>query len=153
MLAAYNEPDEIPPIPMYIPEWEGVSDPLREQYPLLMEGHHFVARSHSTFDNVDYLREAHNQAMWMNPVDAEARGIQNGDDVRVFNDRGSVLTRAFVTNRIRPGNASMPQGAWYKPNDAGDDTNGSINVLTKYHPTPLAKGNPQHTNLVQVEKA
>ena len=153
VLAAYNEPDEIPPIPMYIPEWEGVSDPLREQYPLLMEGHHFVARSHSTFDNVDYLREAHNQAMWMNPVDAEARGIQNGDDVRVFNDRGSVLTRAFVTNRIRPGNASMPQGAWYKPNDAGDDTNGSINVLTKYHPTPLAKGNPQHTNLVQVEKA
>lgn len=152
-LAKYNEPEEIPAIPLYIPEWEGVGDPLREQYPLLMEGHHFVARSHSTFDNVDYLREAHNQAMWINPLDARKRGIKNGDAIKVFNDRGIVMTRAFVTNRVRPGVTSLPQGAWYTPDANGVDTNGCINVLTKYHPTPLAKGNPQHTNLVQVEKA
>jgi len=152
-LAAFNEPEEIPAIPMYVPEWEGVSDPLRDKYPLMLEGHHFVARSHSTFDNIDYLREAHPQATWINTLDAKKRGIKNGDAIKVYNDRGVVLTKAYVTNRVRPGNASMPQGAWFTPNSDGADTNGCVNVLTKYHPTPLAKGNPQHTNLVEVEKA
>lgn len=151
-LAGYNEPEEIPAIPKYIPEWEGVSDPLRETYPILMLGHHAVQRSHSTFDNVDYLNEAHPQAFWMNPIDAGKRGIKNGDMVRVFNDRGEVHLPAFVTNRVRPGAASMPQGAWYTPDANGVDTRGCVNVLTKYHPSPLAKGNPQHTNLVQVTK-
>ena len=53
-LAKFNEPKEIPAIPQYIPEWEGVSDPLRSKYPLLLVGAHAVQRSHSTFDNVDY---------------------------------------------------------------------------------------------------
>jgi anaerobic dimethyl sulfoxide reductase subunit A len=151
-LAALNEPDVVPAIPIYIPEWEGVSDPLRKTYPLQMLGHHAVQRSHSTFDNVDYLREAHPQAFWINTVDAKKRGIKNGDMVRVFNDRGEVHLPAFVTNRIAPGVTSMPQGAWYTPDANGVDTRGCVNVLTKYEPTPYAKGNPQHTNLVQVAK-
>ena len=151
-LADTNDPEEIPAIPKYIPEWEGVSDPLRETYPLLMVGHHAVQRSHSTFDNVDYLQEAHPQALWINTLDAKERGIENGDIVKVFNDRGIVNIPARVTNRIRPGVTSMPQGAWYTPDSKGVDQRGCVNVLTKYHPTPYAKGNPQHTNLVQVEK-
>ena len=152
-LAAENNPEEIPAIPIYIPEWEGVSDPLREQYPLLMVGHHSVQRSHSTFDNVAVLQEAHVQALWMNTLDAEVRGIKNGDMVRVFNDRGVVRVPAYVSNRLRPGVTSLPQGAWHTPDENGVDIRGCINTLTKYHPTPFAKGNPQHTNLVQVEKA
>lgn len=151
-LANWNESDVIPPIPKYIPEWEGVSDPLREKYPLLMVGHHSIQRSHSTFDNADFLREVHKQAFWINPRDAAVRGIKNGDPVRVYNDRGEVHVPAFVTTRLRPGVASLPQGAWYTPDENGIDTRGCVNVLTKYEPTPLAKGNPQHTNLVQVEK-
>ncbi len=151
-LASLNDPKEIPAVPKYIPEWEGVSDPLREKYPLLMSTTHFVARSHSTFDNVDYLREAHPQALWINPIDADARGIKNGDMVKVFNDRGEVHLPVFVTRRIRPGITNMPQGGWYEPNANGVDVRGSCNVLTKYQPTPFARGNPQHTNLVQVEK-
>jgi anaerobic dimethyl sulfoxide reductase subunit A len=151
-LASQNDPEEIPAIPKYIPEWEGVSDPLREKYPLLMTGFHFIARSHSTFDNVDYLREAHTQALWINTLDAQKRGIKNGDLIKVYNDRGEVHLPAFVTNRIRPGVTAMPQGGWYTPDANGVDTRGCINVLTKYQPTPFAKGNPQHTNLVQVEK-
>lgn len=152
-LAAMNDPDEIPAIPKYIPEWEGVSDPLREKYPLLMGGHHSVQRSHSTFDNVAAMQEAHAQALWMNTLDAEARGIKNGDLVKVFNDRGVVQVPAYVTNRLRPGVTSLPQGAWFTPDENGVDIRGCVNTLTKYHPTPFAKGNPQHTNLVQVEKA
>jgi len=152
-MAAMNDPEEIPAIPQYIPEWEGVSDPLREKYPLLMGGHHSVQRSHSTFDNVSVLREAHVQALWMNTLDADARGIKNGDMVKVFNDRGVVKVPAYVTNRLRPGVTSLPQGAWFTPDANGVDIRGCVNTLTKYHPTPFAKGNPQHTNLVQVEKA
>ena len=152
-LAKLNDPKEIPAIPKYIPEWEGVSDPLRSKFPLLLMGSHAVQRSHSTFDNVDYLREAHVQAVEINPLDAEARHIKHGDLVKVFNDRGVMVLPASVTPRIRPGVINVPQGAWFTPDAQGVDRRGCINTLTKYHPTPLAKGNPQHTNLAQVEKA
>ena len=46
---------------------------------------------------------------------------------------------------------ALSQGAWYRPDETGTDLGGSINVLTSLHPTPYAKGNPQHTNLVEVE--
>ena len=151
-MAKQNDPKEIPAIPMYIPEWEGVSDPLRSKYPLMMSTTHFVARSHSTFENVDYLVEAHPQAIWINTVDAKQRGIKHGDLVKVFNDRGEVHLPAYVTNRIRPGVTNMPQGVWYKLDANGVDTRGTGNMLTNYRPTPYAKGFTAHTNLVQVEK-
>ncbi len=151
-LAAWDEPDEIPAVPKYIPEWEGVGDPLREKFPLLMVGSHAVQRSHSTFSGVDVLEEAHHHEVKINALDAKARGIENGDMVRVYNDRGVIEIKARVTPRIRPGVIDVPQGHWHKPDENGVDKGGCINTLTKYHPTPLAKGNPQHTNLVQVEK-
>jgi anaerobic dimethyl sulfoxide reductase subunit A len=151
-LAKQNDPKEIPAIPMYIPEWEGVSDPLRSKYPLMMSTTHFVARSHSTFENVDYLVEAHPQAIWINTFDAKQRGIKHGDMVKVFNDRGEVHLPAYVTNRIRQGATNMPQGVWYKLDANGVDTHGTGNMLTNYRPTPFAKGFTAHTNLVQVEK-
>ena len=89
----------------------------------------------------------------INPVDAASRGLKTGDQVRIFNDRGTVLLPAKVTPRIMPGVVSFPQGAWYKPNKAGVDEGGCINTLTSLRPSPLAKANPQHTNLVQVAKA
>jgi anaerobic dimethyl sulfoxide reductase subunit A len=151
VLAALNN-EEIPAIPKYIPEWEGVSDPLREKYPLMMMTTHFVSRSHSTFDNVDILQEAHPQTIWINTLDAQRRGIKNGEMVRVFNDRGEVHLPAYVTTRIRPGTTNMPQGAWYTPDASGVDKRGCGNVLTNYRPTPYARGFTAHTNLVQVEK-
>lgn len=147
-----NNP-EIPAIPKYIPAWEGPEDPLREKYPLQLIGHHYKRRVHSTFDNVPWMEEAARQELWMNPQDAAKRGIKDGDLVRVFNDRGEVILPVKVTPRIMPGVVSMPQGAWWTPDAQGVDRRGCINVLTKYHPTPLARGNPQHTNLVEVEKA
>jgi anaerobic selenocysteine-containing dehydrogenase len=57
-----------------------------------------------------------------------------------------------VTPRIMPGVVSFPQGAWYKP--VGNvDEGGNINTLTSQRPSPLAKANPSHTNLVEVLKA
>ncbi|QGP92496.1 Dimethyl sulfoxide reductase DmsA [Neomoorella glycerini] len=152
-LWAMNNPREIPAIPKYVPAWEGPEDPLKEKYPLQCISPHYKRRVHSTFDNVAWLEEAARQELWINPADAEKRGIRDGDRVKVFNDRGATITYARVTPRILPGVVSLPQGAWWTPDPDGVDTRGCVNVLTKYHPTPLAHGNPQHTNLVQVVKA
>ncbi len=147
------EGSRITALPQYDPAWEGVSDPLRSKYPLQMIGHHYKQRTHSTYGNVDWLKRVAPQELWINPVDAEERGIRHGDMVKVFNDRGTVLVPAKVTPRIMPGVLTLPQGAWFTPVGNGVDKGGCVNVLTTQRPSPLAKGNPQHTNLVQVAKA
>lgn len=91
--------------------------------------------------------------LWINPKDAAAREIADGDLVEVFNGRGRVRIPAVVTERIVPGVVAMSQGGWFTPDKEGVDTRGSINVLTSAaNPSPLAKGNPQHTNLAEVKK-
>ncbi|KDU65837.1 molybdopterin dinucleotide binding domain protein [Escherichia coli 5-172-05_S3_C1] len=109
---------------------------------------------HSTYGNIDLLKAACRQEVWINPIDAQKRGIANGDMVRVFNHRGEVRLPAKVTPRILPGVSAMGQGAWHEANMSGDkiDHGGCVNTLTTLRPSPLAKGNPQHTNLVEIEK-
>ena len=102
---------------------------------------------------VDWLEEAFPHRVFINPIDATSRGLSNGDEVRVFNDRGELRIKCRVTRRIMPGVIAIPQGAWQKLDAKGVDIGGSANTLTAYKPSPLAKSNPQHTNLVQVEKA
>jgi anaerobic dimethyl sulfoxide reductase subunit A len=104
-------------------------------------------------DNVDGLREAFPRRLFINPADAEGRGIRDGDRVRVFNDRGTLTVACRVTRRIRPGVVALPQGAWWTPDTSGADPRGSINVLTSTRATALAFGNAQHTIMAQVEKA
>ena len=118
-----------------------------------MIGYHTKRRCHSIHDQNPWLEEVDPPALWMHPDDAAARGIANGDMIEVFNDRGTVRIPAKVTRRIMRGVTCMSQGGWYTPDKKGVDTRGSINVLTGVRPTPLAKGNPQHTNLVEVRKA
>ncbi len=146
------EGDVIHPLPVYTSSFEGWDDPKRSLYPLQLTGFHFKARTHSTYGNIDILKEAARQEMWINPIDAKARGIKNGDRVRIFNDRGETRIPAKVTPRIIPGVVALGEGAWYTPDGRKVDQAGSINVLTTQRPSPLAKGNPQHTNLVQVQR-
>jgi len=146
--------DHVPPIPVFIPEWEGGPwDPLFAKYPLQAFGRHFQRRTHSIYDNVDWLEEAMPQRLFMNPIDAAARDIEDGDEVRVFNDRGEIRLKARVTRRIMPGVVDIPQGAWWSPDAGGIDRRGNINVLTSERATPGARGNAQHTLLVQVARA
>lgn len=145
--------DVISPLPQYVTTWESHLDPKAAKYPLQLYGLHGHGRTHSTYHNVKWLRELHPDMLLINPVDADKRGLETGDQVRVFNDRGTVLLPARITPRIMPGVIAFPQGAWHKPNQAGIDEGGCINTLTSQRPSPLAKANPQHTNLVQVAKA
>ncbi len=168
-----GRPDEIPPIPKYIQEWESpfglepqrhgdtenlklrdsVSPWLAQEYPLQAIGHHTLHRVHSTHDNNDWLEEAFPQRVFINPIDAAPRGIQDGDEVKVYNDRGALILPCRLTPRILPGVVDIPQGAWYEPDENGVDRGGCVNVLTSHHWTPFAFATTQQTIMVAVEKA
>ncbi len=158
-----DRPDEIPAIPKYIPERQisstiedGASPSAgvrgRTRYPLHAIGHHTLARVHSTHANNDWLQEAFPQRIFINPLDAAARGISDGDLVRVWNERGELVIPARLTSRILPGVVDIPQGAWWNPDANGVDQGGCINVLTSHHWTPLAFATTQHSIMVEVEK-
>jgi anaerobic dimethyl sulfoxide reductase subunit A len=148
--ADLNDP-KIPPVAKYVETWESRNDPLAKKYPLQLITTHFKRRANGQFDTIPWLRELEVQAMHINSVDAEVRGIHNGDLVRVFNDRGEVAICAKVTERIMPGVVDIPQGAWYNPNEKGLDRGGNPNVLTKDCCSP-GGAFPYNTCLVQVEK-
>jgi len=147
-----NNPKEIPALPKYVPAWEGPEDSLTRKYPLQCFGHHTKRRVHSMFDNIEFMNEVEPQEVWVSSYDAKGRGLKNGELVKVFNNRGTIILPVKITPRIMPGVVSVPEGAWWNPDKDGIDRRGSINTLTKYHPTPLAFGNPSHTNLVQITK-
>ncbi|SHN68489.1 DMSO/selenate family reductase complex A subunit [Desulfovibrio litoralis] len=152
--------DVIPPTPQYVSTWEGYEDTeTKKLFPLQLIGHHYKGRTHSHYASVDWLLAVMPQNLWINPIDAKARGLRHGDTVKVLNKRGEVHIKVKVTKRIMPGVVSMPQGAWYNPESKNLDQNknpidqgGCVNTLTLYRASPLAKGNPQHTNLVEVVK-
>lgn len=150
------EGDQITPIPVFWRTWDMPGDELEKKYPLQCYGIHGHGRIHSTFHNLPRLRDLHPDAVLMNVVDAEARGIKEGDKVYIYNDRGTVLLPARVSTRIMPGVCTIPQGAWYTPKEIDGkvvDVGGCINTLTNHRPSPYAKGNAQHNILVEIRKA
>lgn len=152
LLYDMKNPEEIPAVPKYIKAWEGPEDPLKEKYSLQCIGWHYKRRCHSNHDNNPWAEEVSRQEMWINPKDAEAREIKAGDRAKVFNDRGTLMIPVKITPRIMPGVVAIPQGARFTPDEKGVDQRGCINTITTHRPSPLAKGNPQHTNLVEVVK-
>ena len=138
---------------MYIPEWYGV-ETTTDEYPLQLTGFHYRGRQHSSWGNIEILKAANPQEVWINAQDAAERGISAGDKVAVKNSYGETHMLAKVTQRIVPGTVAIPQGAWHDANMYGDkiDEGGCINTLTTHRPSPLTKGNPQHTNICQVTK-
>ncbi len=148
-----GDPQQIPGLPRYVACAEGPEDPLKKKYPLQLIGYHTKRRCHSIHENNPLMEEMEPPVLWIHPEDAAERGIRNGDLIEVFNDRGCVRIPALATDRIMKGVTALSEGGWFRPASDGADERGCINVLTSSRPTPLAKGNPQHTNLVQVRKA
>ena len=146
-----DKDEVISALPMYVRTFEMPGDPLQRKYPLQCFGYHGHGRTHSTYHNVPWLREVQPDQLLINPIDAKPRGIADGATVEVFNDRGRVRIPAKVTERIIPGVVAFPQGGWWTPGEDGTDTGPSINTLTTPRHSPLAKANPQHTNLVEVK--
>ena len=148
--------DIISALPKFVQTFDMPGDKAAKKYPLQCFGYHGHGRTHSTFHNLPWLREVHPDQVLINELDAKARNIADGDKVHVFNDRGCIEVPAHVTKRIMPGVCAVPQGAWYKPvkkDGKTIDVGACINTLTGHRPSPLAKGNPQHSNLVEIRKA
>jgi anaerobic dimethyl sulfoxide reductase subunit A len=129
-VADLNNPDT-PPIPKYLPTPEDRNDPLFDKYPLQLITPHPKNRVHSELYLVPWLREVEEHRAWISPVDAESRAIKDGDDIFVFNDRGRVLIKAWITKRIIPGVVCIFEGTWYNPDKDGVDRGACANTLTK----------------------
>jgi anaerobic dimethyl sulfoxide reductase subunit A len=145
-----NTPN-LPPIPMYIETWEGRNDPLAKKYPLQLISTHSKRRIHSNMDNLPWMKNLETHVVWINPEDAETRGLKNNDNARVFNDRGTISIKVKVTERIIPGTVSVGQGAWYSPDKEGVDRGGCANVLLKDDHSP-AGAFCSNTCLVEINK-
>jgi anaerobic dimethyl sulfoxide reductase subunit A len=151
-VADLGDPENLPPIPKYRRVREDRFDPLIKKYPLQLLSPHPRSRTHSTMFKVDWLREVEPHRVWINPRDAEARGIGDGDEVLVFNDRGAIAIKAWVTRRIMPGVISVTEGAWYDPDEQGIDRGGCVNTLTLDDYSP-GGASALKTALVEVKKA
>lgn len=93
----------------------------------------------------------------INPVDAKARGIEDGDIVKVFNERGACLAGAVVTEDIRERTIYLCTGSWYDPMNPSEkgslDKHGNPNVLTHDKRTSkLSQSTAAHSALVNIAK-
>ena len=132
-LAAKPDPyglGAIPPIPTWI------EDEIDARYPLRLVTPKSRARTHSIHGNQPILSRVDSDDVWINTADATARGIVDGQAVRVFNARGATRLPARVTDRIAPGVVSIKEGAWFTPDTSGADTRGCANVLTADRTSP-----------------
>jgi anaerobic dimethyl sulfoxide reductase subunit A len=133
-LAGDPDPCGLGPIPA-LPTWMPPPAPDR-RHPLHCVSPKSRARTHSTHDNQEILSRVDTQDVWIHPTDAAARGITNGQRVRVFNTRGATELPARVTARIAPGVVSIKEGAWFATGADGVDTRGSANLLTEDRAAP-----------------
>lgn len=150
----YDSDQVVHPLPIYAPGSEGYESALRERFPFQVIGYHCRQRVHSSFGSVQALNDVVPQVAQVNVLDAERLGVQSGDMLLVENDRGALVIPARVTPRIMPGVVAIPQGAWHEADMQGNriDFGGCINTLTSARPTPLARGNAQHSILATMRK-
>ena len=136
-------------------EWLGAKAAGR--YPLHMISNQPKTRLHSQLDLGKTAQDSKikgREPALIHPDDAAARGISDGDVIRVFNERGACLAGAVLTNDIRAGVLQLQTGAWYDPElPGGMDRHGNPNVLTRDEGTSkLAQGSTAQSALVQIER-
>ncbi len=149
-LARFDPDDpERPTMSKYIPSWEGHHSELYKTYPLHFISPHTRYSFHTMMDGKDcYINDIADHRVlidgwyyWVvriNPHDAAARNIKTNDLVEMFNDRGSVILVAYLTERIPPGTVhSYESSAVYSPIGKpghSPDRGGCVNLLTPSRP-------------------
>ncbi|MBI3280268.1 MAG: molybdopterin-dependent oxidoreductase [Acidobacteria bacterium] len=121
---------------------------LRRRYPLELVPAKNDDSLNSTFG---HRPDTDWQTSWleMSAADAEAREIRDGDQVRVFNDRGSCVLRARLAGTVQAGVVRAPSTRWPKKSPARQ----GVNVLTSERLTDMGGGPTFFACLVQVERA
>ena len=144
--------DGLDPLPAYIAPYESVaSNPLlAAKYPLAMISPPARNFLNSTFVNVTSLRGTEGEPrLDIHPDDSAARGIFDGEMVRIFNDRGSFVAKARVTPKARVG-LVVGLSVWWKKL-ASDGKN--ANEVTSQALTDMGRAPTFYDVLVEVEKA
>jgi trimethylamine-N-oxide reductase (cytochrome c) len=134
--------------------------PQSDRYPLWLQSVHPDKRLHSQLCESEELRATYavqgREPIFISPQDARARGIRDGDLVRVFNDRGQLLAGAVISDDFPPGVVRIQEGAWYGPvgPEIGSlDTYGDPNTLTLDVGTSrLAQAPSANTCVVEMER-
>jgi anaerobic dimethyl sulfoxide reductase subunit A len=122
--ARYREQTGFPEIP----QWR---EPSRDpRFPLLLLTPKSPHRTHSQGSGVAEISRRAAHAFEMHPRDAEARGLVDGERVRVFNDRGEAHVLLRLSTDLSPGVACLPEGQWVELDSHGRDLAGSANMLT-----------------------
>jgi anaerobic selenocysteine-containing dehydrogenase len=120
---------------------------LRQQYPLEMISSKNDDSMNSTFGFRPAV-DRQTAVAQMHADDAAARGIHNGDRVRAFNDRGSLLLIAEVDGVVAPGVVRVPSVRWNKL--ASDGRN--ANALTSDRLADLGGGPTFYNCLIEVQR-
>lgn len=139
---------ERPPVAKWVEHSELQSSSRATKYPLLVVANHPRLRFHSQGDDIDWMNEIWKtrgpdgylyEPCWINPAEAEKRGISNGDIVLAYNERGGVVFAATLTERIIEGTIYTEHGAKmdvYRTEDMVIDRGGNINFIS---PSPRQK--------------
>jgi len=138
----------LPVIPSYIPDDASRAD----GYPLQLVTPHSKLRSNSCGHANPWLRRLEPHAVWISRVDADARGIAEGDLVYVSSPSGTIAIESRITERIMPGVVCVYQGTWYEPDEEHVDRGGCANTLTSQRLSPSG-GPTTHSTWVEVSKS
>jgi anaerobic selenocysteine-containing dehydrogenase len=142
----------VDPLPGFVPARESPAgdSELAARYPLALltvkSALHFLNSSYANLPR--HLNAEREPLLDLHPDDAVARGIADGDLVRVFNDRGTLTLRARVGDRVRAGVTAMPSGWWASLSPGGS----SANALTSDGLADWGGGGDFHDTLVEVER-
>ena len=113
-------------LPSYRPALEGPAGELADRFPLVL----LTPKNHTRFLNSSYSdhhREKEgNPYFEIDPADALARGIEEGDEVRVWNDRAELVLPVKISSRLRPGVSAIPFGWWVREAHANALTNDTL---------------------------
>ena len=158
-IAGFNY-DDCAGYPRWYDRQEWLGSGRAERFPLHLISNQPKTRLHSQYDHGVTSRNAkirERAPARMNPLDAADRNINDGDVIRLYNDRGACLAGVILTENLRPGVIELETGAWYDPQDPGDpmslEVHGNPNALTRDVGTSkLAQGPTAHSCLVEVEK-
>jgi biotin/methionine sulfoxide reductase len=151
--------DDCPGHPTWLEPAEWLGSEKAERHPLHLVSNQPRTRLHSQLDHgITSLKAkiAGREPVLIHPDDAAARGIGDGEVVRLFNERGACLAGALISEAVQPGIVVLPTGAWYDPLEPGVpgtlEVHGNPNVLTLDKGTSrLGQGPSAHSCLVEVE--
>ena len=101
-------------------------EPVERKYPLSIISPSSSKRTNATFGGCA-LSDGQEEVE-INPLDAEMRGISDGDKLRVHNERGETLLIARITDAVLPGVLYTPKGAWLSASKSGQTVNALLDA-------------------------